>query len=236
MKSWHLALIGVLIVATLAGCGGETSSSAAEQENAGSVSVNVDESGAYTSAALDTSSAGALPASSQLALGTLRLEEAEKAVTPEQAKALLPLWQAIQGGALQGDAETNTVLKQIEGAMTSEQLAAIAAMQLTAEDLQTWAQEQGVSLGLSPEALATRQTKGGGQGASEEEMATRQAMRESGDFGQGSGLSEEDRAARRATAEASGMTLGGRRFSGGAGQLTILVEPLIELLAQRAAS
>ena len=48
--------------------------------------------------------------------------------------------------------------------MTSGQLAAIAAMQLTREDLGAWAQEQGVSLGFSPEALATRQAEGGGQG------------------------------------------------------------------------
>ena len=31
-------------------------------------------------------------------LGTIRLEETENAVTPQQAKSLLPLWQSLQGG------------------------------------------------------------------------------------------------------------------------------------------
>ena len=47
-------------------------------------------------------------------LGMLKLEGTEQAVTPDQAKALLPLWQAFQGGALQASAERNAVMAQIE--------------------------------------------------------------------------------------------------------------------------
>jgi len=146
MKPWHVGLILVLTVAAAAGCGsGPATPAPADAEG----------SETYTGAVLDTSYPDALPANSQLVLGTLLLEETEHALTPQQAAALLPLWQAIQGGTLQGSAETNTVLKQIEGAMTPEQLAAIAAMRLTQDDWRTWAQSQGVSLGLSPEERAT---------------------------------------------------------------------------------
>jgi hypothetical protein len=210
MKLVHTTLILVLLAGILAGCGGDASTSSVEGSSA--ASAESESNDAYTSAVMDASYEGALPVSSQLALGIFQLEGTENAVTPAQAAALLPLWQAVQGGTLQSEAETNAVLKQIEGAMTSEQLAAIAAMQLTLEDVGAWAQEQGVSLGPPPEAM-------GGEGA----------------FGPPGDTSEEERAARRATAEASGMTFGGRRGAGGRGSINFLTEPLIELLTERVA-
>lgn len=218
MKARHVTLVLIVAMVVLAGCGGETPTPTAEGE-AVAVNVVVDESGEYVSAALDTSYEGALPASSQLALGTLRLEGTEEAVTPAQAVALLPLWQAIQGGGLQSNMEINAVLKQIEGKMTAEQLTAIAAMQLTAEEMRTWAQEQGVGMEFSPEALATRQAEGGGEGGfgppgnlSEEEQASIRATMEAGGmpFGDRGNLSEEERASIRATMEAGGMPFGDR--------------------------
>lgn len=243
MKTRHVTLVLIVAMTVLAGCGGETPTSTAEGE-AVAVNVNTDESSEYVSAALDASYEGALPASSQLSLGTLRLEEMVDAVTSEQAKALLPLWQAIQGGALQSNTEINAVMKQIEGTMTSEQLAAIAAMQLTAEDMRTWAQEQGLNMDFSPEAMATRQAERGGEGGfgppgdmSEEERESMRATMEAGGmpFGNRGNLSEEERESMRATAEASGMTFGGRRGAGGRGSINFLTEPLIELLTERAA-
>jgi len=243
MKSWHVILT-VMLLMTLVGCGSETPTPAVE-ENAVTVKVSEDESGAYVSAVLGTSYEGALPASSQLSLGTLRLEGTEHAVAPEQARTLLPLWQAIQGGGLQSSTEINAVLKQIEGKMTAEQLAAIAAMQLTAEDMGVWGQERGMGPELSPEAQATRQAQGGDQGGfgppgnlSEEEREAIRATMEAGGMpfgGERGNLSEEEREAMRATAEASGMPAGNRGFRGSAGQFNFLVEPLIELLTQRAA-
>jgi len=238
MKFWHITLIGVLVVTALAGCGGEEATPAP-------VDAGADET--YTGAVLDTSYANALPVSSQLALGTFLLEETGNAVTPEQAAALLPLWQAIQAGTLQSETETNAVLKQIEGMMTSEQLTSIAAQQLTWEDFGGWAEEQGLNMGLSPEAMATRQAEGGSGplgNMSEEERAAMRATMEAGGMpfgGDPSGsrpsgnLSEEERAAMRATAEAGGMSFGGQAGAGG-GQLALLAEPLIELLTQRAGS
>jgi hypothetical protein len=240
MKVWNTVLILVLVATVLAGCGGDPSSSAEE------ASVQPAASGqgnTYTSTVLDDSYEEALPASSQLALGTFKLEETEHAVTPEQASALLPLWQAIEAGSLQSDAETIAVLKQIEGTMTADQLAAIAAMQLSFEDMGAWMQEQGV--GFRPPAGA-----GEGQNPfgniSEEERAAMRATRQAGGGGMpGQGgpfgnLSEEERAAMRATAEASGSTFPGAGAPGtedraGRGQLAALAGPLVELLTERAA-
>jgi hypothetical protein len=243
MKFWNLVLVLALLAAVLAGCGGGAEPSAQEEESAPAVESG--EGDTYTSSVLGTAYDQALPVSSQLALGIYRLEETADAVTPEQARALLPLWQALRSESLESEAETNAVLKQIEGVLTSEQLSAIAEMQLTRDSLGEWMQERGVDFGLAPEAMATRQAAGGGRGAlgdlSEEERAAMRATRQAGGeggFGPGAfaEMSEEDRAAMRATAEASGMALpgGGRGFAA-RGQLSILAELVIELLTERSA-
>jgi hypothetical protein len=217
----------------------QDASSTEEQESLAQALESDAGSGGYTSEVLVVSYEGAMPASSQLALGIYQLEGTEKAITAEQAKTLLPLWQAIQGGALQSDAETNAVLKQIEGAMTAEQLAAIAVLQLTFQDMGAWMQEQGLNFGGQPGA-------GGGQGGfgdlSEEERASMRATRQAGGeggFPQGgpgafADMGEEERASMRATAEASGMTFGGRDGAR-RGQLSLIAEPLVELLTRLAA-
>lgn len=239
MRLRSLMLVLILVTGVLVGCGGEASAPEGDVASA-DADPSVD-SNPNPDTALDASYEGALPVSSQLALGIFELQFTENAVSAEQAETLLPLWQAIQGGSLQSEAETNAVLKQIEGAMTAEQLAAIAAVQLTFEDMGAWMQERGVDLGLSPEAVVTRQATGEGQGPfgnlSEEEreamMATRQARGEGG-FGPGGWgeMSEEEREAMRATAEASGMTFpGSGRGVAGRGQLAALAGQVVELLA-----
>ena len=227
-------LVLALTAATLVACGSQASAST----QAGGAAAATAQP--YTSVVLATTYENALPASSQLALGTLKLERTPNAVTPAQAKNLLPLWQAIQSGALQGDAETNAVLRQIEGAMTAEQLAAIAAMQLTSADQSSWAQQAGVSFGPPPGATGGQNPPSGPGNLSEAERAAMRATREAGGqggFPQGGpgNLSEEERAAMRATAEAGGMTFGGGQAGGSQGSLTFLARALIELLTQRAA-
>ena len=224
-------LILALAVAVLVACGGGQATPVPEGEGTGET---------YTSDVLDTSYEDALGVSNQMTLGTLRLEETENAVTSDQATALLPLWQALQGGVT-AQAEVDAVLKQIEGTMTQEQLAAIAAMQLTQEDMGTWMQEQGVAMGggfpgagereaVSPEVRATRQAEfGGGEGGEmPPEMATRRAEFEN--------MSEEEREEMRATMQAGGGFAGRPGGPGGAGrrQFPVLLNPLIELLETRA--
>ena len=78
------------------------------------------------SGALATVYENALDPVTQLALGTLRIEGSGDAVTAAQAAVQLPLWQALQSGDLQGDAERYAVLAQVEAAMSGEQLSSIA--------------------------------------------------------------------------------------------------------------
>jgi hypothetical protein len=164
-------------------------------------------------------------------LGTLKLEGTESAVTAEQAKVLLPLWEALAGGILQSTAERSAVLRQIEGEMSRQQLEAIADMRLSFNDMRSWAEEQGAGMGLErnrdtpPGAPAAGQPRFSG-GDLLPEMATRRAQFE--------GMSEGQRTAFRATAQAGGGFA--ERPGGGAGprQSLFLLRPLVELLQVRA--
>ncbi|MEJ5311333.1 MAG: hypothetical protein WHX52_16340 [Anaerolineae bacterium] len=176
---------------------------------------------------------------SRLTLGTFKLEGSDNAVTPEQAARLLPLWKLIQGGTLKSDAETNAVVKQIEGQMTEAQLAAINALGLTMEDMRAWMQEQGIAMPAPDGAAGNGQSAPGGMPAMTDEE--RAQMRERFE-----NMTEEERA----TAMAEGgfqrpegapqggngqPPAGGRWGMGGARGGNMLLEPLIKLLTERAA-
>jgi hypothetical protein len=254
---FQTVLISVLVlalpVALLAAC----ASSEATQE------VEEVVSSSYTSEVLDTSYEGALSVSNQLMLGTLLLEGTEHAVTPEQATALLPLWQALQGGGVTIQAEIDAVLKQIEGEMTQEQLEAIARLQLTQDDMRAWMEEQGMG-GGAPGA-GEREPRGGegGPGGSgdmsdEEREAARATMEAGGGFPGGppggsdgeippematrqaefANMTDAEREAMRATMQAGGGGFPGGGLGGGGApggrQANFLLRPLIELLEERA--
>jgi hypothetical protein len=182
---------------------------------------------------------GSLQGATRLALGLLQLEGTEQAVTAEQAGEMLPLWKAIQGGALQGTAETEAVLKQIDGVLDEDQSAAIEGMELTFQDLQAWMESPAAqALGIEIPMPAGGQGAQGGQapGAlgdlSEEE---RTKMRE--EF---SSMSAEERATRMAemgVERPEGQQGGGMGARpGGAGrQANVLLGPLVELLTERSA-
>jgi LysM repeat protein len=128
-----LMLVLVLMVPVLSACGLQVAADDAEQDT---------DVTSYDGA-LDLSYEGALDATSQLALGTLQLEDTDLAVTETQASDLLALWQVLTSGELQGDGETNAVLNGIEAAMSGEQVSAIAGLRLTQEDAQAWLEESG---------------------------------------------------------------------------------------------
>jgi len=211
-----LGVTGVLVLAAvmLAGCKSSQPTPAVVSSSLGNT---------YTSQALDTSYPGALNATSQLMLGTLRLEGAENAVTPEQAKTLLLLWQALSGRVLQSDAERNAVLAYIETQMTPAQLKAIAAMRITQNDLLARISEGGQEAGFGAGRAGAGQPGGAGAppaaggGAMPPAMGTRQAQ-----FGRG-------------TPQARGTSRGTTGGAGaGSGQDAVLLNSLIRLLAQRA--
>ncbi len=121
-----IVVLGILLalVVGLAACGGDDGS-----EKTSSISA----------------SASTLT-SSQLAIGTLMLEETENAVTVEQAGELLPVWQmlqALQSSGTAAPAEIEAVLGQIQRAMTDEQLAAIKGIELTSDRMLEMLQERG---------------------------------------------------------------------------------------------
>jgi hypothetical protein len=136
---------------------------------------------------------------SQLAYGTLKLTD----VTPEQAKTLIPLWQAVI--SLSGDMTTATeeltaIQDQITVALTKDQLKAIAEMQITNASLNEFYAHYGITL-PTPVPGVTKVP------------------------GSGSGKTEEEKAAAQATAAASGQTTGT-----GQAAKTLLFEKTIEYL------
>ncbi len=145
MKSWVI-VIGLALVLALGACSA---------------------TGAETAAGSPTTlSDGDLSAASQLALGTLQLEDSEQTVDESQAATLLPLWQAYQSLS-QSDTtaavELAALVGQIQRAMTTEQVQAITDMKLTADSL-TELQESG-ALGFGSFGRGDGMTQGNTEGA-----------------------------------------------------------------------
>lgn len=180
-------------------------------------------------------SAGELPATTQLIVGTFKLEETENAVTAEQAAELLPLWQTMQVLS-QNDTvakqETKALVTQIQETMTVEQMQAITAMKLTREDMMAVMQEQGMAMG-GPTGQNTNSPNGNTNSGG--------GFRPGGEFpggpppggfaggagGGGSGLTPDQIA----TAQASRQQGGGGNFVPPG-----LINALIEYLKQKAGS
>jgi hypothetical protein len=119
---------------------------------------------ATATAGLNEAYADALPVVEQLALGSLRLEGTEQAIDESQAATLLPLWQGYQTlntSDKAAEAEIAALVKQLQGAMTREQIDAIAAMQLTAEDLSSSAQDLGGFFGRGTGSEGDSENSGG---------------------------------------------------------------------------
>lgn len=136
-------VLGSLLVLVLAAaCGSDDGGAADASEATSAKSKHV---------TLNADYADALPVPSQLAIGTLMLEETENAVTVEQAGELLPYWQmlqALQSSGTAAQAELDAVLNQIQEALTSAQLTAIKEMQLTPDSMMELAQERGLGAGM----------------------------------------------------------------------------------------
>ncbi len=244
------AILGLLILATvlaLSSCN-RNSEAAADDANTTSSEPQEEEGAATDSAstsALASNYEGALPPTNQLIIGIFRLEETDNAVNSAQAATMLPLWQALQSGAIQNQTERQAVLRQIEGALSEAQLEAIGSMQLTFADMNDWAQANGIELpqfGQGGQAGQNGQNAQAGPGAqggqggpladmSEEERAAfRQEMQD---------LSPEERAERLQelgveVPEGGFQRGGGQGGPAGAGRFALLMDPLIELLQSKA--
>jgi hypothetical protein len=225
MKHATIVLLTLTLALTLAACGapaapapsapvaGETAPVPADDATPIAVAPSDATPTPFAAAYLNTDYEDATSLRNQLAFGTLELEGTSNQVTPEHAKTLLPLWQAIvalSGSETTAEAELTAVQNQIAEAMTPEQLAAIAAMQLTNADLNAFYAEKGIVFptpvpGVTPTS------------------------------GKGKDLSQADREATRTAAEALGTPVGTSSGSStGQAAKTLLFDTVIELLTARA--
>jgi len=173
---------------------------------------------------------GSTSLENRLAPGILKLEGTSLAVTAQQAKQLLPLWQQVQTLDTSSSAQASdltTVYQQIESALTTDQVNAIQAMSLTQSDLQALMTNLGIQ--ITPGAFGAGGGNGGGSGTrstlSPDQLATLTAQRTltpgapgGGGFTRGSG-----------TPPAAGQF-------GNRGMDMMFINPLIQLLQQRSGS
>lgn len=89
---------------------------------------------------------GALSVPLQVAIGTIKLDETNNAVTAKQAADLLPLWQTLQvleSSDTAAQEEKDALLAQIQETMTMDQMQAITTLNLTRQDMFAILQSQG---------------------------------------------------------------------------------------------
>jgi hypothetical protein len=85
-----------------------------------------------------------------LLVGTLKLEGTDQAVTSDEAVKILPLWQAyrsLSNSQTASEVEVEALLNQIQSTMTTEQVDAIKAMNLTSTDMMSLMQSMGGGMG-----------------------------------------------------------------------------------------
>ena len=222
MRFLRALVLSILIVIVLAAC--TTPSTGASSSGTGS------------SAAPLTLEPGDLSLQTTLLVGTLKLEDTPQAVTPEQAAPLLTLWKAVRSLAesdTTSEVEVEALTRQIEAAMTAEQLQAIEAMDLTQEDVMALMQE------LGPGQFFTSDGPSGG-------VLTEGGPPDGGPFNQGgqpggsSGAPPDtffagpggDQGAS-LTPEQLATLQAGRVSRGGAGLNLRLIQPLLDLLEER---
>ncbi len=206
-----LWVIGLLMMGLLAACGGSDGETAVSTDSGSALSGS--------SPKLTADYDDALPVQSQLAVGTLQLEDTDLAVDETLAADLLPLWRALQSlgsSETTAEAEITAVLNQIQNTMQPEQINAIADMKLTQASMTALIEDgtlafgrggfggnnsadsassggfappggiPGGGFGGGPGGGIPGGGFGGGQGQanlSEDDIATRQAARESGGSG-----------------------------------------------------
>lgn len=206
MKQTISLLFIILLAFTAAACGAPSPQAGAAQSASDATPTS------FAAAYLSTDYADAASLRSQLAFGTLKLEGSQHAVTAGQAKTLLPLWQAIvvlSGDETTAAEELSAVQDQISEAMTPAQLEAIAALQITNTELNTFYAELGIVF-PTPVPGVTKVP------------------------GSGKNVSPEDKEATRTAAEALGTPVGTGGSTGQAAK-TLLFDTVIELLDGRAA-
>ena len=113
--------------------------------------------GCSSASTTTVSASSGLSNATKLAIATLKLEDTSQAVTTSQAAELLTLWegyQSLSNSDTTSQVELDALVKQIQAAMTSEQIKAIDAMDLTDQSVS----EVMSTLGGSESAIAPAST------------------------------------------------------------------------------
>jgi hypothetical protein len=126
--------------------------------------------GCSSASAATASASNDLSTATKLAAGTLKLEGTAQAVTSVQATQLLTLWegyQSLNSSDTASQVELDALVKQIQAVMTSDQLKAIEAMNLTDRTVSEVMQSSGSSTNASalistPSSSANNQAAPGG--------------------------------------------------------------------------
>jgi hypothetical protein len=188
----------------------------------------------FASAAQNGGAAGELPPTTQIALGTLKLDKTANEVTADQAAQLLPLWETmkvLESSDTAAKQEIDALNTQIQETMTTQQIQAITAMNLTRQDMFAVMQAQGTGSGNGQQNSnpqnGNRNFGGGfvpGAGGPPPDERALQG-------GQGFGGQGQNRSAEQiATAQAARQAGGGNRIP------TPLINALIEFLKKKAGS
>ncbi|MBN1372629.1 MAG: hypothetical protein JW987_11880 [Anaerolineaceae bacterium] len=193
----------------------------------------------------------------KLLMGAFLLEDTDQAITPDQAGELILLWKGVKALATSDSAtqaELDALYAQIEETMTPEQMTAINAMTIDQDTMRELMQQYGIGMsngegdasgtdfgfmmGEMPEGMEgmtlpeggnfERPSDGGG-GAMPGGGGTRPGGDMGGGFATGANLNESQRA----TLQAQQSNQTGTRRS--AGMTLMLIDPLIQLLQERAA-
>jgi hypothetical protein len=185
-------------------------------------------------------STGELPATTQIALGTLKLDKTANGVTADQAAQLLPLWETmkvLESSDTAAQQEITALDTQIQEAMTAPQMQAITAMNLTRQDMFAVMQAQGTGPGNGQQSSNSQNGNSSGNGnrnfgggfvpGAGGPPPDERALQ----GGQGFGGQGQNRSAGQiATAQAARQAGGGNRIP------TPLINALIESLKKKAGS
>lgn len=165
-----------------------------------------------------------------LIMGTFMLEETELAVTPEQASDLAFLWKAVRSLAESDSAtqeERQALINQIQDTMTEEQLEAMQTQDFSMEEYRALMDELGLSMNQMQENAESEIPEGAGQGRPEG-MQPGMGGGPGGGMGGGQIGDIDPEVMATLQAERAGRTGGGDRMS------LLMLDPLIELLEERA--
>ena len=230
----------ILVVFVLAACSGNTTAGITSQSTGSQSSSNQTQQNQGAASANQ-------PIESKLAIGTLKLEGTNQAVTAEQAKTLLPLWKAVKSLSSSSTVSTDemtALYKQIQEAMTPDQIKTITGLSLSQTDFQTLAKQYGVQMpqsGAMPQG--TPPARSGGSSSGSAAGGNNTGRFPGGGFpvdgGPGGFPGSQGQPGANGfsgTPRAQGTRPAGAGPRGTGGMNTMFLDPLIKLLGERAAA